>query len=398
MAPFIQDAPALPLRELEAKLKTNFAAGLTQEEAERRKEVYGENKLPEEPPKPILEMIIEQFEDTLVRILLAAALISFVLAWFEEDESEKLTAFIEPLVILCILIANAFVGVWQEMSAGEALKALLKLSAPSAVVQRDGETRKIDAAQLVPGDVVIISNGDQVPADIRVTEVCSTTIRVDQSTLTGECHAIMKHEEPVETTSEKQFYLNMLYSSTCVTYGKAKGVVVSTGLGTEFGAIYLGTKETTSDRTQLEKKLDEFGALLTKWIGVICLLVWIVNIRNFTTKGSWFKGCVFYLKQGVALAVAAIPEGLPAVVTTCLALGTRRMAQKHALVRKLPSVETLGCTTVICSDKTGTLTTNKMVVRKVCTIASGGNVLTHHVHGSNFNPVDSRKWVPGQIV
>eukprot|EP01059_Diplonema_ambulator_P009991 TRINITY_DN1996_c0_g1_i1.p1 TRINITY_DN1996_c0_g1~~TRINITY_DN1996_c0_g1_i1.p1 ORF type:complete len:522 (+),score=170.31 TRINITY_DN1996_c0_g1_i1:2103-3668(+) len=383
----------LTVAVLQEKCQTSLAHGLDDEEAARRLEKYGKNCLPEEPPKPLLKLIIEQFEDLLVRILLGAAMVSLILAFFEDDEEEQLTAWIEPIVILVILILNAIVGVWQERNADEEIKALMKLSASKAVVLREGKEKTIPAEQVVIGDVILCSSGDQVPADARICELRSTTIRVDQSTLTGECYAVIKHEEPIHD-DDSPFALNILYSSTNVTYGKAKCIVTSVGLDTEFGKIYKGTKETEEEKTPLQKKLDDFGDQLTKVITVICIAVWVVNLPHFTSKGGWLKGCIFYAKQAVALAVAAIPEGLPAVVTTCLALGTRRMAKKKALVRKLPSVETLGCTTVVCSDKTGTLTTNKMVVRKIRTVSASG-LVKYTVKGTNFNPVDREKWGHG---
>ena len=384
--------PSVSAKEALAVVQSDKVRGLNDEEVARRRKVFGKNELPEEPPKPLWELILQQFEDVMVRLLVVAAVVSLLLAVFEEDEDEKLTAYIEPLVIVAILTVNAAVGVVQELNADEALRALLKLSAPKSVVIRNGEKQNIDAAELVPGDIVVVAAGDQIPADCRVIDLLSTTIRIDQATLTGECDSIVKHNETVTmSTGQQEFYLNVLYSTTCVTYGSATCVVMSTGLSTAFGNVYTSAKETEEEKTPLQQKLDDFGELLTKVITAICAFVWIVNIGNFSAKGTWLKGCVFFAKQGVALAVAALPEGLPAVVTTCLALGTRRMAKKHALVRKLPSVETLGCTTVICSDKTGTLTTNKMVVRKVCTY-DGTTMKVHGVRGTSFNPVDARNW------
>ncbi|KAJ9462522.1 Calcium-transporting ATPase sarcoplasmic/endoplasmic reticulum type [Diplonema papillatum] len=394
MPQYMTTADKVSVDEVVRELKSSLSEGLTEKEAEARLEEYGKNGLPEEPPKPLIALILEQFEDLLVRILLGAAVVSFGLAFLEEDEDEKLTAYIEPCVILVILILNAGVGVWQERSADDAIKALMKLTASKAVVLREGKERPIPSEELVPGDVILCNNGDQVPADARVCELRSTTIRIDQSTLTGESYSIIKHEDALPS-NESPFSENILYSSTSVIYGKAKCIVVKTGLATEFGKIYKSTTETQTERTPLQRKLDDFGDKLTRVIGVVCLLVWVVNLPHFTSKGGWLKGCVFYLKQAVALAVAAIPEGLPAVVTTCLALGTRRMAKKKALVRKLPSVETLGCCTVVCSDKTGTLTTNKMVVRKIRTINPSKKMVRYTVKGTNFNPVDREKWVPG---
>eukprot|EP01063_Lacrimia_lanifica_P005534 TRINITY_DN132_c0_g4_i2.p1 TRINITY_DN132_c0_g4~~TRINITY_DN132_c0_g4_i2.p1 ORF type:complete len:1011 (+),score=500.82 TRINITY_DN132_c0_g4_i2:63-3095(+) len=391
------DVPAMGIPEMLKHVGTDLEKGLSEEDVKARQAKFGKNCLPEEPPKPLLELIIAQFEDVMVRLLLAAACVSFALAIFEDDEDEKVTAFVEPLVILAILTANATVGVVQELNADEALRELMTLSAPSCVVVRDGKEVNMAASELVVGDVIVVGPGDQVPADARVANIVSTTIRLDQSNLTGESHSIIKHADPVEVNlQQKEFYLNTVYSSTYVTYGKAKCVVTKTGLDTEFGAIFKGTKETEEEKTPLQHKLDDFGETLTKVISAICVFVWLVNFNNFASKGSVLKGCIFYAKQGVALAVAALPEGLPAVVTTCLALGTRRMAKKNAVVRKLPSVETLGCTTVICSDKTGTLTTNKMVVRRVATYGGNGvNVYT--VNGTSFNPVVDSKWSGGAV-
>ena len=389
--------PRLTPAECVAAAGVDMKVGLSKAEVEQRRKKYGKNGLPDEPPKSLISLIIEQFEDTMVRLLLLAAVVSFILAIFEDDEDEKLTAYIEPLVIMTILVLNATVGVTQELNADEALKALLQLSAPKCVVIREGVTHDLAAEELVPGDVVVVRVGDNVPADCRVIEVNSTTIRADQANLTGESMSIIKHQQPLEMKiGQKQFFTNMLYSSTCITYGSAKAIVTQTGLDTEFGKVYTGTKETEEEKTPLQCKLDVFGEQLTKVISVICLLVWVVNIGNFTSKGSWMKGCIFFAKQGVALAVAALPEGLPAVVTTCLALGTRRMAEKNALVRKLPSVETLGCCTVICSDKTGTLTTNKMVVRRVVTF-DGNNTQVYTVRGTTFNPVETKNWTGEEV-
>jgi len=420
------------------KLETDQNGGLTTAQVGELQAKYGKNELEQEEGETFWDKFVEQFDDPLVKILLAAAGVSFFLALFEEADSEHmLTAYAEPVVILVILIANAYVGAYQEMSAESAIDALKKYSAHQAKVTRDGaEEVTLDAVELVPGDIVTVCAGDQVPADIRVIELKSTQLKLDQSIVTGEANTVNKDPTAVKKSAAVlQDKTNTLFSGTNVTTGRVQGVVVGTGMNTEIGKIQdeLNDKtkkqgqlakaqedlktatgdakkelqeeieqleEALDDKTPLGKKIAEFGDQLCNAIMVICIVVWAINIGNFEIagrskegegsapgEGSYLKGAMYYFKIAVALAVAAIPEGLPAVITTCLALGTRRMAKKNALVRELPSVETLGCTSVICSDKTGTLTTNMMSVTDFFVMASKTAVESFEVEGDSFAPV-----------
>ncbi|KAK6907178.1 hypothetical protein I203_101168 [Kwoniella mangroviensis CBS 8507] len=382
---------------------TKAETGLTEEQVKRNREAYGENSLPESPPTSLFKLIIAQFKDQLVLILLGSAVVSFVLALFE-DVSEPggswLTAFVEPSVILLILIANATVGVVQETNAEKAIDALREYSPDEASVIRSGRLAKVPASELVPGDIISVHVGDRIPADCRILSFSSSSFRVDQAMLTGESMSVGKSEGVVkDQAAVKQDMVNMLFSGTTVVNGAAKAVVALTGTRTAIGAIHssISKDDEEEEKTPLKRKLDDFGDQLAKVISVICILVWLVNIRHFNDPShhGWLSGAIYYLKIAVALAVAAIPEGLAAVITACLALGTKKMAKRGAIVRNLPSVETLGCTNVICSDKTGTLTTNQMSVARFLT-CDGAGFAEYQVGGTTFAPTGSITTLDGQ--
>jgi Ca2+-transporting ATPase len=319
-------------------------------------------------------LIAEQFQDRLVQILLAVAVLSAVFGVLQHNggtaaavESESiLKALVEPSVILAILVLNAATGVWQSMSANDSLVALQKMQADVCRVARNDKLLEIPAAELVPGDVLLVQVGDKIAADARLLSLeQSLSLKVDQGSLTGESVTVGKlpgDDGTVAANSPVQDQKGMLFAGTMVTAGRGKAVVVQTGMDTQFGKIQAGVTEAaaTQVKTPLAIKLDDFGEQLTLIIGVICLAVWIVSIpkMNDPSFANVWQGGIYYAKVAVALGVAAIPEGLPAVITLCLSLGTRRMAERNVIVRKLPSVETLGCVTVICTDKTGTLTQN----------------------------------------
>lgn len=366
--------------------------GYSTEKAKELIEKYGYNELEEEEKESIFQKIIEQFEDNLVRILLAAAVISFILAL--TDGSEGISAYIEPLVILIILILNAAIGIIQDINADNAIEALKKIQECVSYVYRNGELIKLDSKFLVPGDVVQLSEGQKVPADIQLLKINSITFEVDQSNLTGETNPAYKDIDTINEDKTEIINLkNTVFSSSGVTTGSSVGIVIYTGMNTQIGYIQKMVKEgkENEETSTLKKKIEEFGDYLTYIIGIICLVVWIINFRHFFDEvhGNWIGGCIYYFKISVALAVAAIPEGLPAVITTCLALGTTRLSKHKAIIRKLHSIEALGCCSIICSDKTGTLTTNNMTVTRLFLFESFDSLKEEKImsiKGTSFDP------------
>ncbi|KAJ1915635.1 hypothetical protein H4219_004205 [Mycoemilia scoparia] len=363
--------------------------GLENYQVQELEKSHGRNELPDEPGTPLLELIIEQFKDQLVIILVISALVSLVLAIFEEN-SNQLTAYVEPLVIILILIANATVGVIQESNAEKAIEALKVYSPDMVHVLRNGHWVTIDASNLVPGDIIELRVGDKVPADARIISISSRSLKLNQSMLTGESESVDKQVGPIprKESPVRQDMHNMVFAGTTVVNGSSRCVVTATGLRSAIGEIQTSITSQIAEKTPLKVKLDDFGDMLAKVISIICILVWIINIRHFNEPShrGWMHGAIYYFKIAVALAVAAIPEGLAVVITTCLALGTKKMAQKNAIVRNLPSVETLGCTSVVCSDKTGTLTTNKMSVTRFAVLESANEIDEYTVEGTGYSP------------
>ncbi|XP_052306672.1 calcium-transporting ATPase 3, endoplasmic reticulum-type isoform X5 [Populus trichocarpa] len=352
----MEDAYARSIAEVLDFFGVDPMKGLSDSQVTLHSKIHGKNVLPEETRTPFWKLVLKQFDDLLVKILIAAAAVSLVLALINGETG--LTAFLEPFVILLILAANAAVGVITETNAERSLEELRAYQADIATVLRNGCFSILPATELVPGDIVEVSVGCKVPADMRMIEMLSNQLRADQAILTGESCSVEKElEVTIATNAVYQDKTNILFSGTVVVAGRARAVVVGVGANTAMGSIRDSMLHTDDEVTPLKKKLDEFGTFLAK--------------------------------IAVALAVAAIPEGLPAVVTTCLALGTKRMARLNAIVRSLPSVETLGCTTVICSDKTGTLTTNMMSVSKICVVHSvhhGPTIAEYSVSGTSYAP------------
>jgi len=341
--------------ETKELLKTDYTKGLSSSEASERLGKFGENKLREKKKKTMLRRFAEQFCDVMIIILIIAAIVSFVVACVEGDAGE----FFEPVLILLIVILNAVMGVMQESKAEKALDALQNMSAPHAKVIRDGKADVIDASLLVPGDVILLEAGDFVPADARLIE--SASLKSEESALTGESVPVEKDAEcVVEDNAPIGDRINMVYSGCSVTYGTGKAVVVATGMNTEMGKIANLLSEEGDSETPLQKKLAQLG----KYLGFValgaCAVIFLIGVLNKIPALEIFM-------TSVSLAVSAIPEGLPAIVTIVLSIGVQRMVKRRALIRRLPAVETLGSASVICSDKTGTLTQNRMtVVRAWC--------------------------------
>lgn len=337
--------------EVESTLKTNAEKGLTAEEAQKRQEEYGLNELKAKKKKSLFVKFLEQFKDFMIIILIISAIISGVVGVAQGE------GFTDTIIILVVVVVNAIIGVAQENKAEKSLEALQKLSSHVAKVIRNGKLQVIQSKELVPGDIVILETGDYVPADLRIIE--AVNLKAQEAALTGESVPVEKMAAKIE--DEKIGIgdrINMLFSSSLITYGRGKAVVVETGMNTEVGKIADIINTAEEQETPLQQKLDKLGKTLGIVALAICAVIFVVGLL-------YGKEPIHMFMTAVSLAVAAIPEGLPAVFTIVLAIGVQRMVKRNAIVKKLPAVETLGSASVICSDKTGTLTQNKMTVEKV---------------------------------
>lgn len=360
----------MEVKEVEKALDTSLIEGLTQSEATERLDKFGPNELKQGEKEPQWKVFLRSFTDPLMYILIIAAIISTI---FGE--------FLDALVIIIIVILNAVISFVEEGKADKAIEALRHKTAPEANVIRDSSEKKIKAFKIVPGDIIVLGEGDRIPADGRIFE--QSNFKSQEASLTGESLPIPKSVDPLNDhevpLAERK---NMVYASTLITYGRGKAIVTETGMNTEVGHIAEMILDAEEKMTPLQQKLAEFGNWLGKVILFVCFGIFVLYlIRPLLENDLTLQIFVDSLIAAIALAVAAIPEGLPAVVTICLAIGITRMAKQHAIIKKLRSVETLGCTTVICSDKTGTLTKNEMMVRAIW---AGGKL--YDVTGSGYSP------------
>ncbi|MBS1327301.1 MAG: HAD-IC family P-type ATPase, partial [Oscillospiraceae bacterium] len=344
------------LTAISRELGSDTHSGLTAEQAEERQREYGPNKLDEKPPRPCILRFLDQFKDVMVLILIGAAAVSLGLSVYNALQGRE-ADWAEPIVILVIVVVNALLGVIQESRAQAALEALKNLSAPAAKVWRDGVLTSMKATDLVPGDVVEFEAGDLVPADCRLLSAAS--LQVDESALTGESVPVLKDAGvQIADIAPLGDRVNMAYAGCAVSYGRGRALVVETGMRTEMGKIAALLENEGETVTPLQRKLAQLGKYLGILALVICAVIFVVGLLDGLDPLDMFM-------TAVSLAVAAIPEGLPAIVTIVLAIGVQRMVTKNAIIRRLPAVETLGSASVICSDKTGTLTQNRMTLVKV---------------------------------
>ena len=340
------------VEEIAKNLKTNINIGLSDDEAQKRFERYGPNNLKEKKKESIFVKFIKQFNDFMIITLIIAAIVSAVVSKLNGEAD-----YIDSIIIVAIVVFNAIMGLVQEQKAEKSLEALKKMTAPNAKVRRNGRVQEIDATLVVPGDIVILEAGNYVPADCRL--INSYNLKIEESALTGETIPSLKDSSKIlkENTAMGDL-CNMVFATTIVVNGHGEAIVVETGMNTRVGKIAGMIIEDESPETPIQKKLAEVGKILAIACIIICVLIFVIGIFKKIPIIEMFM-------TSVGLAVAAIPEGLPAIVTIMLSIGVTKMAKKNSIIRKLPAVETLGSSSVICSDKTGTLTQNKMTVTEI---------------------------------
>lgn len=377
--------------EVVEALGTDVEKGLSTQEAEKRLKQYGANELKEAPRPGLLAMLWAQFDDFVVWMLIVAAGISAIVGYYRGE------GYTDAIAIIAIVILNALLGLIQERRAENALRALKKMASPDARVVRDGRVRTIPSREVVPGDIVILETGNYVPADARLIE--AVNLRIEEASLTGESMPVAQHADMVlDADAELGDRVNTAFMGTVVTYGRGRGGVVNTGMSTQIGRIAEMIQESEEEQTPLQRRLNQLGRVLGYATLIVCGIVFGLSVVRDTAVGALMTAPLNYLATyeehilelfmvAVSLAIAAVPEGLPAVVTITLALGMQRMIERHALIRRLPAVETLGSATTICSDKTGTLTQNEM---EVVQIELDGETL--RVSGKGYEPIGKFSW------
>jgi Ca2+-transporting ATPase len=338
------------------------STGLSSEDAKGRLSQFGYNELMEKKKRSALQMFIGEFKDVFIMLLLVATVFSVIIGYYESLETAKgfLEAYTDAITIGIIVILVAIAGFIQEYRAEKALEALRKLTAPRARVMRDGKEMMIPAREVVPGDLLLLESGDTVPADARLLEAIE--LKADEAVLTGESTPVNKNESEVKAEAPIAERKNMLFMATHTVYGRGKAVVTSTGMSTEFGRIAELVQTAEEEETPLQKKLDKFAKQIAKVVLVLCAIIFVLEVF---AEGFQIKAFIDAFMSSISLAISVVPEGMPAIVTIGLALGAREFVKRHALVRRLSSAESLGAVTVICSDKTGTLTKGEMTVRRI---------------------------------
>lgn len=347
------------VEEVIQEQETSRDLGLSIKEVEKRQVTFGKNKLKEGKKTPLILRFLGELKDPMVLVLIAAAIVSLITSIISHESPA------DVIIIMVVVLVNAILGVYQESKAEKAIEALQEMSKATTRVIRDGHVLITNSEDIVPGDVILLEAGDAVPSDARIIECAS--LKVEEAALTGESVPVLKQEEKIEIENDKEPLLgdrkNMLYMGSNVVYGRAKAVVISTGMDTEMGKIADALSKAKDGETPLQKKLNQLSKILTILVLIICVVIFVVDLlRNGLNGGITGETILNTFMIAISLAVAAIPEGLAAVVTIVLSIGVTKMSRRNATIRKLTAVETLGCTQVICSDKTGTLTQNKMTV------------------------------------